>query len=424
VRPRVYEEKEEEDVNLPKSKAFVAATAVAVAASVAIGTGASAASTHSRARAHVAGTISLSQFSTSNFNAMAQLKSIAAKGSGKIAAILPDTTSSLRWADFDAPDIKKAALAAGIPSSDIIVQNAGGSDATFYTDAQADITNGAKVLLTAPEDSGTGTKVEKYAAAHGVKVIDYDRLTLGGSRPYYVSFNNVKVGQLIGNGFVACVAAWHVSHPNVIVMHGAPTDNNATLFYTGYFNDVLQAKFKSGAYTNVAPPYLVGNWTPPQMLTEFQAAYTAHPNANSMVNPNDETAQPIINYLVNKGVKPDTFPATGQDATLPGLQAIIAGYQCGTVYKPIGLEAQAAIAIAVYLRAHETPPKTLVNGTTEDIQEHKAVPSALATPEWVTKANMATTVVKDNFVPKSQICGGTFDGKVSMASACSKAPGL
>jgi len=223
---------------------------------------------------------------------------------------------------------------------------------------------------------------------------------------------------------VACVAAWHVSHPNVIVMHGAPTDNNATLFYTGYFNDVLQAKFKSGAYTNVAPPYLVGNWTPPQMLTEFQAAYTAHPNANSMVNPNDETAQPIINYLVSKGIKPDTFPATGQDATLPGLQAIVAGYQCGTVYKPIGLEAQAAIAIAVYLRAKETPPKTLVNGTTEDITEHKAVASALATPEWVTTANIAATVVKDNFVPKSQICGGTFDGKVAMAAACAKVKGL
>ena len=358
MRPRVYEEKEEEDVNLPKSKAFVAATAVA-AVSIAVGSGASAVASksHSQARAHAAA-ISLSQLSTSNFNAMAQLKSIAAKGSGSIAAILPDTTSSLRWADFDAPDIKKAALAAGIPSSDIKIQNAGGSDATFYTDAQADITNGAKVLLTAPEDSGTGTKVEKYAAAHGVKVIDYDRLTLGGSRPYYVSFNNVQVGKLIGQGFVSCVAAWHVSHPNVIVMHGAPTDNNATLFYEGYFNDVLQAKFKAGSYTNVAPPYLVGNWTPPQMLTEFQAAYTAHPNANSMVNPNDETAQPIINYLVNKGIKPDTFPATGQDATLPGLQAIIAGYQCGTVYKPIGLEAQAAIAIAVYLRAKARPRRS------------------------------------------------------------------
>jgi D-xylose transport system substrate-binding protein len=408
-------------VNLRNGKVIGAATAV-VAASAAIGSGAAVASTP-RATARAAAGISLTQLSSSNFNAMSQLKAIAAKGTGKIAAILPDTTSSLRWADFDAPDLKKAAAAAGIPSSDMIVQNAGGSDTTFYTDAQEDITNGAKVLLTTPEDSGTGSKVEKYAAAHGVKVVDYDRLTLGGSRPYYVSFNNVDVGTLIGKGFVSCVKAWHVAKPQVIVMHGAPTDNNATLFYEGY-NAVLSPLFKSGAYTNVSPPYLVGNWTPTQMLTEFQAAYTAHPTANSMVNPNDETAQPIINYLVNKGVKPDTFPATGQDATLPALQAILAGYQCGTVYKPIGLEAQAAVALATYLRAGLTPPKSLVNNTTADISEHnKPVPSALLTPEWVTAANMKTTVVKDNFVPKSQICSGTFDGKVSMSSAC-KAAGI
>jgi D-xylose transport system substrate-binding protein len=398
-----------------------ASAVVAVGAATAIATSASAVASTSHATGHASAGISLSQLSTSNFNAMKQLKSIAAKGSGKIVAILPDTTSSLRWADFDAPDLKKAALAAGIPSSDIVVENAGGSDTTFYTDAQEAITNGAKVLLTTPEDSGTGTKVEKYAASKGVKVVDYDRLTLGGSRPYYVSFNNVKVGTLIGQGFVSCVKAWHVSKPQVVVMHGAPTDNNATLFYQGY-NAVLSPLFKSGSYVNVSPPYLVGNWTPTQMLTEFQAAYTAHPSANSMVNPNDETAQPIINYLVNKGIKPDTFPATGQDATLPALQAILAGYQCGTVYKPIGLEAQAAVALATYLRAGVTPPKSLVNGTTADLAEHnKAVPSALLTPEWVTAANMKATIVKDNFVPTKQICSGTFDGKVSMSSACSKA---
>ena len=411
-------------MNLLKSKAVVAAAAVA-AIGVAVSSGASAnASVHSRATARAA-SISLTQLSASNFNAMKQLKSLSAKGSGKIAAILPDTTSSLRWADFDKPDIIAAAKAAGIPSSDIIVQNALGSDTTFYTDAQEDITNGAKVLLTTPEDPTTGAKVEAYAKAHGAQVIDYDRLTLGGSRPYYVSFNNVQVGKLIGQGFESCVKAWHVMKPEVIVMHGSPTDNNATLFYEGY-NGVLGPKFKSGAYVNLNPPYLVGNWTPTQMLTEFEAAYTKDAGkANSMVNPNDETAQPIINWLINnKGVKPDTFPATGQDATLPALQAILAGYQCGTVFKPIGLEAQAAVALADYLRAGVKPPSSLVNGTTADIDEHnKPVPSALLTPQWVTKSNMAATVIKDNFVPKSQICAGTFDGKVKMASAC-KAAGI
>ena len=277
--------------------------------------------------------------------------------------------------------------------------------------------------MTTPEDSGTGAKVEKYAAAHGVKVIDYDRLTLGGTRPYYVSFNNVQVGKLIGQGFVQCVNAWHVKSPQVIVMHGSVTDNNATLFYQGY-NSVLAPKFKSGAYKNLTPPYTTGTWDNNQSLTLFQAAFTKNSSANAVVNPNDETAAPIINYLIQKGIKPSTFPTTGQDATLPALQAILANYQCGTVYKPVYLEAQAAVALAVYLNAGMTPPKSLVNGTTADIQEHnKPVPSALLTPLWVTKKNMKSTVISDNFVPKSQICKGTFDGKVNMAQAC-KAAGI
>jgi D-xylose transport system substrate-binding protein len=90
---------------------------------------------------------------------MAQLKSLAAAGKGKIAAILPDTTSSTRYVEFDQPDIKKALLAAGIPASDIIIQNAQKSDQTFLTDAQSDITNGASIILSDPEDSGTGSQV-------------------------------------------------------------------------------------------------------------------------------------------------------------------------------------------------------------------------------------------------------------------------
>ena len=185
-------------------------------------------------------------------------------------------------------------------------------------------------------------------------------------------------------------------------MHGATTDNNATLFYQGY-NGVLASKFKSGTYTNVLGngKYTAGTWDPPTALTEFKGAFSAHPTANAMVNPNDETAAPIITYLIQKGVKPDTFPATGQDATPPALQAIVAGYQCGTVYKPIGLEAQAAVALAVYLRAGLKPPSSLVNGKTADTSENgKEVPSALDTPEWVTAANMKSTIIKDGFVPE------------------------
>ena len=144
-----------------------------------------------------------------------------------------------------------------------VVQNALGSDATQYADAQADITKGATVLAVDPLDSGVGAKIESYAKSHGVPVIDYDRLTLGGTRKYYVSFNNVYVGTLLGKGLVSCIAAWHVMKPEVMVMHGAPTDNNATLFADGY-DAVLAPYFANKTYTDVVNP--AGTWTPSDCL--------------------------------------------------------------------------------------------------------------------------------------------------------------
>ena len=343
---------------------------------------------------------------TLDFSAMAKLKPLASHGSGKVAAILPDTVTSTRYVEFDAPYLTKAMQDAGLSSSDIIVQNAQGSDATEYADAQADITRGAKVLIMDPLDPATGAKIESYAASHGVPVIDYDRITLGGSRKYYVSFNNVYVGTLLGKGLVSCISAWGVKNPQVIVMRGDPTDNNATLFADGY-DAVMAPYFANGSWKDVANP--AGTWTPTVALTEFQAAYTTHTNANAELMPNDENGAPIIHYLQTRGIRPMTFPVTGQDATLTGLQNVISGYQCGTVYKPIYLEAQAAVALAMYLRAGVTPPAALVNGTTKDIDEsNKPVPSILLTPEWVTTANMESTVIADNFVPASQICTGSF----------------
>ncbi len=342
---------------------------------------------------------------TLDFSAMSQLKILASHGSGKVAAILPDTVSSTRYVEFDAPYLKEAMLDAGLSSSDIIIQNAQGSDSTEYTDAQSDITNGAKVLIMDPLDSGVGTKIENYAKSHGVPVIDYDRLVLGGSRKYYVSFNNTHVGVLLGQGLVSCIKAWNVKKPQVIVMRGDPTDNNATLFANGYYS-VLNPLFKNGTYKLVAAP--AGTWTPTVALTEFQAAYTKSPNINAGLMPNDENGAPIIHYLQTRHVKPMTFPMTGQDATLTGLQNIIAGYQCGTVYKPIYLEAQAAVALAMYARANVTPPSALVNGSTMDSVEHTGVSSVLLTPEWVTPQTIQSTVIKDNFVPASQLCTGSF----------------
>ena len=348
--------------------------------------------------------ISIGQLNNS-FSAMTLLKPLAAIGKGNVAAILPDTVSSARYTEFDAPYLSEALAAAGLSPSQFSVVNAQGSDATELADAQEAITKGASVLIMDPLDSGVGTSIESYAKAHGVDVIDYDRLTLGGSREYYDSFNNVLVGTLIGKGFVACASAWHVAKPDIIVMRGAPTDNNATLFAEGY-DAVLAPYFKSGAYIDAANP--AGTWDPPTAESEFQQAFTAHKGVNAVLTPNDENAAPIIHWLQTQGVKAGTFPVTGQDATLVGLQNILSGYQCGTVYKPIYLEAQAAVALAMYLRAGKTPPASLVNGQTKDSLENVEVPSVLLTPEWVTTANMNSTVIADQFVPAQQLCVGSY----------------
>ncbi|HEX3617066.1 MAG TPA: substrate-binding domain-containing protein [Solirubrobacteraceae bacterium] len=361
-----------------------------------------------------AASISINSF-TNSFSGMSVLKPIVAEGKGKIAAIMPDTTSSTRYEEFDQPDIKKALLAAGMPASDIITpQNAQKSDTTFMTDVEADISNGATVILIDPEDPGTGVKAQKYAKAHGAKIVQYDRLSSGAgavdSDPY-VSFNNVTVGKLIGQGFVSCEKSWlKGSQAQFIEMHGAPTDNNATLFTEGY-DSVLKPLEKSGKIKLLQNT--PGTWNPttpkPDALDEFEAAYQATgQKANSAVIPNDENGAPIINWLKTQGVKPDTFPMTGQDATLVGLQNIISGYQCGTVYKPIYKEAGAAVALAIYLRAGKKAPAGLENSTTTDPSSKKQVPSVLETPEWVTGKTMNATVIKDGFVKAKQLCSGSY----------------
>jgi D-xylose transport system substrate-binding protein len=364
---------------------------------------------------------------TRNFSAMALLKPIVAKGTGGITAILPDTVSSTRYVEFDAPFLTKAMTDAGLTPTEEYVENADGSDPTELAMDEAAVTAGDKVVIMDPLDSGVGSKIEAYNQAHGVKTIDYDRLTLGGKRTYYDSFNNVAVGTLLGNGLVSCISSWKVAKPDVLVMHGAATDNNATLFADGY-DAVLAPYFTSGKWSLVGKlaaqgaqgEVPAGTWTPSVALTEFEGVYTANPGINAVLMPNDENGAPIIHWLITaKGLKPDTIPFTGQDATLTGLGNILTGYQCGTVYKPIYEEAQAAVALAVYARAGLTPPAALINGQTLDSVEHKEVKSVLLTPEWVTAKNMNSTVIADQFVPAGTLCAEPY----ATAAAC-KAAGI
>lgn len=340
---------------------------------------------------------------TADFSAMAQLKDLAGKVKGKIAVLLPETTTSARYTSFDAPYLKQAFDAAGLKPDQYIITNAQGSESTELTQAQSAIAQGATVLVVDPISSGVGASIETYAKQHGVAVIDYDRLTLGGTRDYYVSFDNVGVGTLIGQGMEQCLVDWNVAKPQILVMRGAATDNNATLFADGYMG-VLKPGFDSGKYVDVAEP--AGTWDPATARTTFEQQYTAHSNINAAVVPNDDNANAVISYLKTLKVPPKTFPTTGQDATLTGLQNVLSGYQCGTVYKAIYLEAQASAALAIYLASGTTPPAALVNGKTADSTAKVDVPSVLLIPLWVTAATMADTVVKDAFVDVKKLCAG------------------
>jgi D-xylose transport system substrate-binding protein len=279
--------------------------------------------------------------------------------------------------------------------------------------AEAATTAGASVLLIDPLDPGSGAAIESKAESQGLKVIDYDRLVTGGPKDrYYVSFNNVQVGQLIGQGMVDCLSAWKVSKPQILVMSGAATDNNAKLFAQGY-NGVLDPKFKDGTYTKVGAP--AGTWDAPTAATTFEQQFTAHPNMNAVVMPNDDTNNAVVAVLLKNKVKPMTFPTTGQDAAPTGLQNILLGYQCGTVYKPYFAEAQAAAALALYLRAGKTPPSSLVNDTTKDTTLNADIKSVYTKPFWVTKENMNDTVVKDGTITASALC------TPKVAKACKEA---
>jgi D-xylose transport system substrate-binding protein len=350
---------------------------------------------------------------TSDFSLMKQLTGLASQGKGKIGVLLPDTTTSTRYVQYDAPYLKQAFETAGLKSDQFTIQNAQGSASTMQTQADAMISDGASVLLVDPLDPGSGAAIESKAEAAGLKVIDYDRLVTGGPADrYYVSFDNVKVGELIGQGEVDCITAWKVSKPNILVMNGDPSDNNAKLFAQGY-HSVLDPKFDDGSYVKVGEP--AGTWTPSVAATTFQQQQTAHKNINAVVTPNDDNANAVISVLKSSKIPAKTFPTTGQDASLPGLQNILTGYQCGTVYKPIYLEAQAAAALALYLRAGVTPPATLVNAKTADSKIGKDIASVYTTPIWVTSENMNDTVVKDGAVTKDKLCAG------AVASACTAA---
>jgi D-xylose transport system substrate-binding protein len=384
----------------------------AVVGLVAIACGSSS-TTSTTPTATVPSDLTISSFNA-DFTYMSKLSDLTKDGKGSVGVILPDTTSSVRYVTQDLPFLTKAFQLAGYSSSQFKIDNAQGQEAQELALAQADITAGATVLIMDPLNSSVGSQIQAYAQSHGVKLISYDRATFTGTNTYYISFDNVQVGKLIGQGFMDCVTAWGVKNPQVFTLNGGQnSDPNAVSFAQGYNSIVWgdSVAQETVGKTNSAGMKLVGDqiatdWKNDVGATIFQQAYTANPAINATIEANDGLGNAVIQVLKNKGVKPNTFPTTGQDATLDGMVNVLQGYQCGSVYKPAYLEAQDAVALATVLRASLNPPTALVNGTTSPPSgvTGSAQPASLLVPYWVTSKNMESTVIKDGVVDAATLC--------------------
>ena len=318
---------------------------------------------------------------------------------GKVGIILPDTASSQRWGTDDPKFLKAAFDAAGIQ---VDIQNAQGDKSQFQTIADGMISSGVKVLMIVNLDSGTGKAVLDKAKAAGIATIDYDRLTLNGGANYYVSFDNVKVGELQGQGLVDCLTASGATKPVVAELNGSPTDNNATLFKQGY-DSVLKPKYDDGTFTK-GPDQSVPDWDNTQAGTIFEQMLTENKAIKGVLAANDGLGNAAIAVL-KKNKLNGQVPVTGQDATVQGLQNILAGDQCMTVYKAIKQEADAAAALAIAIAKGEKP--TTATGTTKDPESGTEIPSVLLTPKSITKETVKD-VIADGFVTKDAVCTADF----------------
>ncbi|WP_200935470.1 sugar ABC transporter substrate-binding protein [Aeromicrobium sp. Root344] len=312
---------------------------------------------------------------------------------GKIGVILPDTKSSVRWESADRPALKKAFDAAGVKYD---IQNAEGDADKMATIADGMITDGVTVLAIVNLDSDSGAAIEAKAAKQGVKTIDYDRLTLGGSADVYISYDNSKVGALQGEGLAKCLGD---KPANLIYLNGSPTDNNATLFSQGA-HSVLD---KVSNYKNVAEQ-AVPDWDNDKAVTIFEQLYTrVDGKVDGVYAANDGLAGGVISILKKNGQN-GKVPVTGQDATVEGLQNILTGDQCMTIQKSAtgqaGALAKAAIAMAKGDKAETT-------GTVKDDTGKRDVPAILLDPVAIDKSNVKA-VIDSGDMKASDLCTGAY----------------
>ncbi len=320
------------------------------------------------------------------------------KANIQVCALLPDTKSSVRYTLFDKPYLEKAFKAANVSYR---VVNALGSTSTQKSQGDQCLSSGAKVLLVDGLNSGVAAAIENSAAAKGAKTIDYDRLTLKGKSSYYVSFNNVNVGKLQGNGVVSGLKAKgkYNSHPVVAELNGAPTDNNAKLFKQGY-DSILKPLYKKNTFKK-GPDTSVPDWNNQKARVIFDQMLVHTSNKiDAVAAANDGLAGAVVASLQAHHLK--AIPLSGQDATPQGVQNILAGWQTMTVYKSVKAEAKAAAgaAIAIIKGQKVKTNSSISNGS-------RNVPSIFLKPISITKKNYKL-LFTDGFLKKSQVCTGKF----------------
>jgi D-xylose transport system substrate-binding protein len=328
------------------------------------------------------------------------------KADGKVGVILPDTTSSTRYELYDKPLLQKALGDAGI---DADVQNAQGDKNKFASIAQAMIGDGVDVLIIDSIDAASGAGVEKLAGDAGVEVIDYDRVNLGGTAPYYVSFDNEDVGRLQAQTLVDCLDAQGVDKPKIIMMNGGTdVDNNAVLFQKGA-HSVLDPLQDEGELT-IEQEATVKGWKVEEAAPAFQQALTASGGeVDGVLAANDDIAGAVIGVLDEQGLAGHVV-ITGQDAGVGGIQGIIKGQQSMTIFKDVKLEAQAAAQLAIALIQGTDPAEAgMTLAPFEDPEAPNHQLEALLLPaQVITQANVQD-VIDAGALTAEEVCENIED---------------
>jgi D-xylose transport system substrate-binding protein len=321
----------------------------------------------------------------------------------KIALLLPETKTA-RYESQDRPNFERKVKEL-CSNCTIEYSNADQDAAKQLSQVEAAITKQVNVMVLDPVDSASASGMVAKAKAANIPVISYDRLiTDAPALDYYISFDNVKVGELQGTALVDKLGG----KGTIFMINGSPTDNNAKLFKQGAHSVIDKSGVK------VAKEYDTPDWSPDKAQSEADQAITAlgKTGFQGVYAANDGTGGGAIAAMKSAGVDPKTRPTTGQDAELAAIQRILIGEQFMTVYKAIKPEAEAAAELAVALGRGEQPKSGVINGQTDNGK--KQVPSVLLTPIAVTADKVADTIIKDGFWPASQICTGKYQ------AACTK----